>query len=194
MKKIECVNCRHRIDSTAKICPYCGADPRTGEKFDTAAIVQTHFPKRQTLTTRERILDFVRMRQAIVVTLVCVVFFGLVTALHSVVTRRNATASSQAPAIPLTEIADLSNDSKLQQDVPMPDLQFAYDGKARNMRTLLMEPGAVTPVATPDPNASPSPSPSTPAVAAKPSPTPLRPVNTPQTATPPPSPAATATP
>ncbi|MEO8215978.1 MAG: hypothetical protein ABI718_02740 [Acidobacteriota bacterium] len=143
----------------ARICPYCGADPRTGRKEDTSAILETHFPKRQTLTTRERLLDFVRMRQALALTVVAIIFFGLLMAVHSVITRRNESVSSQAPAIPLTEIADLSNDSKLQQDVPMPPLEFAYDGKARNMRTLLMEPGAVVPVPSPDPSATPLPSP-----------------------------------
>ena len=31
--KTQCVACQHEIDASAKLCPFCGANPVTGEKF-----------------------------------------------------------------------------------------------------------------------------------------------------------------
>ena len=33
-----CAACRRSIDAAAKLCPYCGANPVTGERIDTQAI------------------------------------------------------------------------------------------------------------------------------------------------------------
>ena len=40
-----CVACKHSIDDQARLCPYCGADPTTGEKVDTQERVPAGFAR-----------------------------------------------------------------------------------------------------------------------------------------------------
>jgi hypothetical protein len=51
MSKVTCVACRHQIDEAAKVCPYCGADPVTGQKMDTQAMLQEVFQPRRLSTS-----------------------------------------------------------------------------------------------------------------------------------------------
>ena len=44
MTEQTCRSCGHTIDGAAKLCPFCGADPATGEKVDVTPLVQEHFP------------------------------------------------------------------------------------------------------------------------------------------------------
>lgn len=142
--RIVCVSCHHEIDAAARLCPYCGADPLTGEKFDTQALLEKEFHPR-TVTTSESVIDFARQRQGVVITIgVLVTFLGL-AALHQFATHRNQTAVSQATAVPLTELTDLSDQDDEAKAQPMPEMQFQYDGHSERMRTLIVEPGAVTP-------------------------------------------------
>src|SRR5712691_7070840 len=144
MSKAVCVACRHAIDDAARLCPYCGADPRTGDKVDTQAILQEVFQPRQVSAT-EGVLEYVRQRQGVVIALGIVVTILALAGVHQIVLRRNATATSDAAAVPLTDVADLSNQSEETRPLPMPDLQFQYDGRPENMRTFIVEPGAVAP-------------------------------------------------
>lgn len=169
MKTQECAACRHAIDENARLCAFCGADPRTGEKFDATPIVQQTFPLRADLPAHERVLDFFRHRQSIVLTALIVGLFLALVGLHRFVTARAANTVSDVPAIPLSEIADISARSDRQTPLPLPDLPFAYSGSPKTMRTYLMEPGAVAPapvqpagapatgVATPQQSAAPAP-------------------------------------
>ena len=146
MNKGVCVACQHAIDAAARVCPYCGADPSTGQKpVDTQAIMQEVF-KPRTITTSESVLEYARQRQGIVIAVTIAVLFLLLTGLHQFVTARNESSVSGAPAVPLTEITDLSNRPDETKPVPMPDLDFQYDGKPEAMRTFIVEPGAVTPL------------------------------------------------
>ena len=61
-----CALCHHNIDAAAKLCPYCGADPGTGRKFDTQAALEEIFRSRQ-LTTSESVLEYARQRQGVVI-------------------------------------------------------------------------------------------------------------------------------
>lgn len=149
MKTIECRSCHHQIDELAKLCPYCGADPVTGERFDPAPLLEKHFPKKPELPARESILEYVRERQTIVVAVVVGCVFLLAVGLHQMIIRRNANTASDVPAIPLTEVADLSNAGAQNQQVEIPALNFDYEGDAKTLRTLLMEPGAIAPPAPP---------------------------------------------
>ena len=63
--RIVCVACSHEIDAAAKLCPYCGADPRSGVKADTEAILQEMFPRRHAAKS-ESVIDYARQRQGIV--------------------------------------------------------------------------------------------------------------------------------
>jgi hypothetical protein len=140
-----CVACRHEIDAAAKLCPYCGADPRSGDKpVDTQTLIEEEFHPRK-LTASESVIDFARQRQGVVITIAIVVAIVMLAALHQFVTQRNRTAVSGAPAVALTEVTDLSNQPDEANAQPMPELQFQYDGHPQAMRTFLTEPGAVTP-------------------------------------------------
>lgn len=145
MNKIACAACRHQIDAAAKICPYCGSDPQTGQKVvDTSALLQEMFKPRR-LSASESVLEFARHRQGIVVAISGAVLFLLLIGLHQFVTMRNQRAVSAAPAVPLTEITDVSNQQDDTRPQPMPDLNFQYQGNPQAMRTYIVEPGAVTP-------------------------------------------------
>lgn len=145
MAKIACVACSHEIDSAAKICPYCGSDPQSGQKIvDTSALLQEMFQPRR-LSASESLLEYARHRQGIVIAVSAAVLFVVLAALHQFVTIRNESAVSSAPAVPLTEVADLSNEQDETKPAPMPELNFQYDGNPNSMRTFIVEPGAVTP-------------------------------------------------
>jgi hypothetical protein len=155
MSKAVCVACRHAIDDAARLCPYCGADPRSGEKVDTQALLQEVFQPRHVSAT-EGVLEYARQRQGLVIALGVVVTILLLAGFHQFVLRRNATATSDAAAVPLTDVADLGNQSEETRPLPMPDLQFRYDGHPETMRTFIVEPGAVPPPAQPPPPTPPA--------------------------------------
>ena len=170
MSKTNCVACRHAIDASAKLCPYCGANPATGEKIDTQAMLQEIFRPRE-LSTGESVMEFARQRQGVVIFGAVVVVFLIFAGLHQFVTMRNRTSVTDSPAVPLTEIADLSNQTPQERNLPMPALEFQYDGRPQTMRTFIVEPGAVAP-----------PAPAAPAVPGAPAtaaPTPAQPAQPP---------------
>jgi len=143
MSKVECAACRHRIDAAAKLCPYCGADPRTGERFDTQALLEEVFHSRP-VTTSESLLEYARQRQGLVITLAIVSAMLLLAGINSFLNHRNATETSDAAAVPLTDVVDTTSTQE-QQPAPMPSLQFQFDGRPQAMRTFIVEPGAVPP-------------------------------------------------
>lgn len=143
--KIACASCRHVIDVAAKICPYCGSNPATGEKVvDSDRMLQEVFQPRET-SASESVLDYARQRQGVVITIAALVVFLILGLLHQFVTRRNANAVADAPSVPLTEITDLANRPDETTPVPMPKLDFQFDGRPQTMRTHILEAGAVTP-------------------------------------------------
>jgi len=141
-----CVVCRHAIDDAARVCPYCGSEPRTGEKLiDAQAILQEEFHPRRHVSATEGVLQFARQRQGIVIALGVIALMLLLAAFHQFVMSRNASAVSDAAAVPLTDVADLSNQSGDAQQLPMPEMKFQYDGNPKTMRSYIVEPGAVAP-------------------------------------------------
>jgi RNA polymerase subunit RPABC4/transcription elongation factor Spt4 len=137
-----CVACNHSIDDQARICPYCGADPKSGEKADTQAILEQVFHAKK-LSTADTVLDYARRRQGIVVAMVAVLAFLVLAAVHSFITARNRDVSN-GPAISLSEIADAANE-KDETQAPMPELSYQFDGRPQTMQTFITEPGAVKP-------------------------------------------------
>jgi hypothetical protein len=151
MTNAVCVACNRAIDETARLCPYCGADPATGERVvDTQALMQEVFRPRE-LTASESVLEYARQRQGIVITVSVFVVFLILAALHTFISTRNDTAVTDAPAMPLTEVADLANRADDTKPMPMPDLKFQYDGRPQMMRTYVVEPGAIAPAPAPTP-------------------------------------------
>jgi zinc-ribbon domain len=144
VSKALCVACGHKIDAAAKLCPYCGADPKTGAKVDTQALLQETFHLNPS-KTRFSIIEFARQRQGIVIALGVIVVLAILAGLHQFVTARNATAVSTGPAVPLSEITDLGGQPNDAAQLPMPSLTFQYDGNPAAMRTFIVESGAVTP-------------------------------------------------
>jgi hypothetical protein len=144
MSKAVCVACRHTIDAVAKVCPYCGANPQTGERIDTQAMLQEIFRPRD-MSTGESVLEYARQRQGIVIAITVGVIFLILAGLHQFISIRNDREVTNAAAVPLTEITDLSNQPDEAKPVAMPELPFQYDGRPTVMRTYIMEQGATTP-------------------------------------------------
>jgi hypothetical protein len=140
-----CAACGRSIDAAAKLCPYCGADPVSGQRVvDTQAILQEVFHPRE-LSTTENVLEFARQRQGIVIAVSLFVAFLILAGLHQFVTMRNAGVETGSPAVPLTEITDVANQKSEVTPVPMPKLDFPYEGRPQAMRTFIVERGAVAP-------------------------------------------------
>ncbi len=154
MNKALCAACKRKIDQTARACPYCGANPITGERFDTESILEEMFHPRKVSTT-ESVLEYARQRQGIVIAASILLALVALGGIHQYVSTRNATATTTSPAVPLTEIADLSNQPR-EAPQPIPTLQYQLDGSSETMRTMLVEPGAVAPAAQTQPAAAPT--------------------------------------
>lgn len=179
MSEAVCAACGRTIDGAARLCPFCGANPATGEKVDTQTVLREVFQPRE-VTPAQSVVDFARHRQGVVIAGTVAVIFLLLAGLHQLVSLRNATAVTSGPAVPLTEITDLRDQSQDTPALPMPDLQFPYDGNSRVMRTFIVEPGAVAPpppaTTTQPPAAQTAPAPA----AARPGVLPQRPGAAPQ--------------
>lgn len=175
-----CVACGHEIDAAARLCPYCGADPETGKRFDPKPILERHFPARD-LSRSTRAREFFRERQALVVTGIIIGVFLLIGAAHQFASRRAASADPNVPPVPLAELASL-NDEAEREELPIPELEFSWTGRPESMKVMLIEPGAVPPppeeqakVLAPPRRPAPQPAP---AEASTPRPTPPAPTET----------------
>jgi hypothetical protein len=155
-----CIACKHSIDDQAKICPYCGADPATGEKTDTQAIVEQVFHTKK-LSATGTVLDYARRRQGIVIGMAAVLAFLILAAIHSFINSRNSTVAT-GPAISLSEIADVANQKNDTQPAPMPQLNYQFQGRGQVMQTFIAEPGAIAPAPPPQPVAAPTQQPAAP--------------------------------
>src|SRR2546430_6098582 len=103
MSSAACVVCRHAIDDAARVCPYCGSDPRTGEKLvDAQAILQEVFHPRR-VTATQGLMEFARQRPGLVIALGVLAVVPLLPRFHGFVRRRNATLVSVAAAGARTE-------------------------------------------------------------------------------------------
>lgn len=138
-----CAACNRTIDTSAKLCPFCGANPQTGERLDTQTLLQEIFRPRE-MTTSDTVIEYARQRQGVVIAISVFVGFLIIAVIHQFVSSRNASVESDLPAVPLTEITDVTKKSD-SSPVPLPDLDFQYDGTPRRMRTYIVESGATTP-------------------------------------------------
>src|SRR5260221_3159472 len=143
-QRLVCVACHREIDTAAKLCPYCGADPRTGEKIDTDALLQEEFKSRR-LTPSQNVLEYAHQRQGAVWAFTIAVVLLALAGLHQLAAHRNETAVASSNAVPLAEVTDITSQGDSQSSSPMPELRYRYDGRPQPMRTFVVEPGAVTP-------------------------------------------------
>lgn len=140
-----CAACRRTIDAAARVCPFCGADPESGERpVETDALIQEVFQPR-TMSTSANIVEYAKQRQGVVIAGVVLVAFVLITLVHQFATRSNSGMDSDTPAVPLTEITDVTQRADEVAPVEMPELDFQYDGDPKSLRTFIVEPGAVPP-------------------------------------------------
>jgi hypothetical protein len=139
-----CAACNRTIDAAAKLCPYCGANPATGERLDTQALLQEVFRPRE-MSTSDSVMQYARQRQGVVVALSLFVGFLIIVGVHQYITRRNAQVATDLPAVPLTEITDVTQKADETTPRPMPKLDFQYEGTPRRMRTYVVERGAIAP-------------------------------------------------
>jgi hypothetical protein len=138
-----CAACQREIDAAARLCPFCGADPRPAEKLDTQPRAQQETkPPQLTPTQKARM----QQRQGAVIAFAVAALALALVALHQFATR-NETATSKSNAAPLAEVTDISPQPDSQPPPPMPDLQYRYDGDPQAIHTGVVEPGAVTPPA-----------------------------------------------
>ena len=148
LNQIACINCRHQIDELARICPYCGADPRTGERIDPKPVLDEHFSRRTPATGAGRAGELIRRNRVLVAVLVAMALALTVFALNDLTTERLSSRGGEA-AIPLAEVADLSWRPEVEE-LPIPDIEFLHSGDAKRLRTLIVEPGAVKPASDPE--------------------------------------------
>lgn len=154
--------CSHSIDAAARLCPYCGANPATGERVDTDALLREEF-KGKSRTASQSVIEYARHRQGVVVAIGLAVVFLALAGLHQWATVRNETAVANGPAVPLSDVADLSDQRQENAQTPMPPLNFEFDGRSQAMRTFIVEPGAVAPQPQqPQPQAQPQQAPAPP--------------------------------
>lgn len=139
-----CTACNRTIDAAARLCPYCGANPSTGERLDTQALLQEVFRPRE-MTTTDNVMEYARQRQGVVIAISLFVGFLIIVGIHQFVTARNANVASDLPAVPLTELTDVTKKSDETTPVAMPKLDFQYDGTPKRMRTYIVERGAIAP-------------------------------------------------
>ncbi len=150
-----CVACNHSIDDQARLCPYCGADPATGEKVDTQAVLDQVFHTKR-LSATDTVIDYARRRQGIVIAVVAILALLVLGALYQFITTRNSAVTAGA-AISLSEIADAANEKDEAPQTPMPEMRYQMEGRAQAMRTFIAEPGAIAPPAPMPQAAQPQP-------------------------------------
>lgn len=139
-----CAACQRTIDTSAKLCPFCGANPQTGERLDTQTLLQEIFRPRE-MTTSDTVIEYARQRQGVVIAVSVFVGFLIIAVVHQYVSNRNASVESDLPAVPLTEITDVTKKADDIAPQPLPELDFEYNGTPKRMRTYVAEQGAVTP-------------------------------------------------
>ncbi len=138
---ITCVACHHEIDDAAKLCPYCGADPRTGEKLDTQAILQEVFRSKEVGRTAS-VLDFARQRQGAVIAGAVLIGFFILAGLYQFATQRNLSAAAAGNGVPITEVTDVTDQGDDNKPQSTPPRQVKYDGHPQTMPTFIVSPGA----------------------------------------------------
>ena len=178
-----CVACRRGIDASARICPFCGADPETGTRMDVRPIIESHFPPPPEISPLERVANFFRTRQMMSLAFLVLVGVGLLFAAHQWIQRRNRVAVAPTPGVTLTEVADLSRQLEERTEAPVPELEFPWEGDAKRMQTFVLEPGAIAPPPEPEVPEGGTPAASPAAVSPSTASSPGRPAAGPGTAT-----------
>jgi cytoskeletal protein RodZ len=142
-EKIRCEACAHMVDPNARACPYCGADPRTGEKLRPAVPVDDLLSRKKEESALRRAMHAFRSNENLLLPLSVGVGVLLLIALSTWVTRQQS-AATDVPSIPLSEITSVQ---RTDQEAPteLPEIPFQFDGNPSSMESLLLEEGAISP-------------------------------------------------
>jgi hypothetical protein len=143
-QRLLCVACHREIDAAAKLCLYCGADPRTGERVDTDVMLLPEVKTRQ-VTPSHSVREFAHQRQGAVLAFAIAAVVLAIVGLHQLAVHRNESNVASSNAVPLAEVTDITSQGDSQPPPPMPELHYRYEGRPQTMRTFVVEPGAVTP-------------------------------------------------
>ena len=145
--KIECNACRRLVDNHARICPYCGADPHSGETVKGQPRIDELISPKQDQTPVEKVASTIRSRSGAVLAASIVIGLILLVALSTWVNQRQRSMVADVPPVPLTEVTDLSaaRDQQDAEELELPELEPEFDGDASSMETFILEEGAVAP-------------------------------------------------
>lgn len=144
-EKIECRACGHRVDPHARICPYCAANPHTGETDRSRPEIEELIPPKPEMSTVERISNVIRSRSGSFLAASIILGVALLIIVSTVVNERQR-AVADVPPVPLTEVTDLSATREGDAgQIELPELDFQFDGDASRMETFILEEGAVAP-------------------------------------------------
>ena len=145
IEKIECRACGHSVDKQARICPYCAANPHTGEAERSRPPIEQLIQPKEQLSFFERASTTIRSRSGSFLAASIILGVTLLIIASTVVNERQR-AVADVPPVPLTEVTDLSSTRERDtEELELPELDFQYDGNPASMETFILEEGAVAP-------------------------------------------------
>lgn len=144
-EKIACSACGRLVDPHARVCPYCAADPHSGQRVSSRPEIEELIPRRPVESTTEKVLTTIRSRSGVVLTISITLGVVLLLIASNWVDQRQRTTAANVPSIPLTEITDLSATTEDERELELPDLEFGFYGNPSTMETFVLEQGAEQP-------------------------------------------------
>ncbi|MBW3671268.1 MAG: zinc ribbon domain-containing protein [Acidobacteria bacterium] len=150
IEKIECRACGHSVDSQARICPYCAANPHTGEAERSRPPIEKLIPPKPQLSFFERASTTIRSRSGSFLAASIILGVTLLIIVSTVVNERQR-AVADVPPVPLTEVTDLrATRERDSQELELPELNFQFDGNPASMENFILEEDAVAPPKEPE--------------------------------------------
>lgn len=153
-ERTSCRGCGREVDNHSRMCPYCGANPGSGEPAGgPRPEIEQILPRKPELTASERISNAIRSRSGLVLAASMILGVAILIVASSWLNRQQASATADVPPVPLTEVTDLrTDDDEAAETLEMPELTFEYAGDPQAMETFILEQGEVAP--PPDPAAT----------------------------------------
>lgn len=144
-KKKNCARCGKSIDAMANRCPFCGADSRTGDREDESEIVREVLSSRPPPSRTDRLISTLRERQGLALLGLTLVVGGALWLATVTLTGGSASDAVATDAVPLPEVFAPGPTAQPDESLPMPELQYHFDGDPARFDQWLEEEGAVAP-------------------------------------------------